>query len=64
MNIYTQVAIPGSIDHLVGELREKYHRPLPTADRRPPTADLLISDSYDELMEDVVDVRDRRPSAG
>ena len=51
MNIYTQVAIPGSIDHLVDELREKYNRPL-------PAADLLTSDSYDGLMEDVVDVKD------
>ena len=51
MNVFTQVAIPGSIDHLVDELREKYSRPL-------PAADLLISNSYDELMEDVVDVKD------
>ena len=51
MNIYTQVTIPGSIDHLVDELREKYNRPL-------PAADLLTSNSYDELMEDVVDVKD------
>jgi hypothetical protein len=51
MNIYTQVTIPGSIDHLVDELREKYNRPL-------PAADLLISNSYDELMEDVFDVKD------
>jgi len=51
MNIYTQIAIPGSIDHLVDELREKYNRPL-------PAADLLISNSYDQLMEDVVDVKD------
>jgi hypothetical protein len=51
MNIYAQVAIPGSIDHLVDELREKYNRPL-------PAADLLISNSYDELMEGVVDVKD------
>jgi hypothetical protein len=51
MNVYTQVAIPGSIDHLVDELREKYNRPL-------PGADLLIGNSYDELMEDVVDVKD------
>ena len=51
LNVYTQVAIPGSIDHLVDELREKYNRPL-------PGADLLISNSYDELMEDVVDVKD------
>ena len=51
LNVYTQVAIPGSIDHLVDELREKYNRPL-------PAADLLISNSFDELMEDVVDVKD------
>ena len=51
MNVYTQVAIPGSIDHLVDELREKYNRPL-------PGADLMTSNSYDELMEDVVDVKD------
>jgi hypothetical protein len=51
MNVYTQVAIPGSIDHLVDELREKYNRPL-------PGADLLTSNSYEELMEDVVDVKD------
>jgi hypothetical protein len=29
MNIYTQVGIPGSIDHLVDELKDKYARPLP-----------------------------------
>ncbi len=51
LKMYTQIAIPGSIDHLVDELREKYHRPL-------PAADLLISNSYDELMDDVVDVKD------
>jgi hypothetical protein len=51
INTYTQVAIPGSIDHLVDELREKHDRPL-------PAADLLISNSYDALMEDVVDVKD------
>jgi len=51
INTYTQVAVPGSIDHLVDELREKYNRPL-------PAADLLTSDSYNGLMEDVVDVKD------
>jgi hypothetical protein len=51
LNVYTQVAIPGSIDHLVDELRVKYNRPL-------PAADLLITNSYDELMADVVDVKD------
>ncbi len=50
-NIYTQIAIPGSFDHLIDELRNKYGRPL-------PAADLLISNSYSELMQDVVDVKD------
>jgi hypothetical protein len=51
MKIYTQVGIPGSIDHLVDELRDKYGRPL-------PAADLIIANSYDELMADVIDVKD------
>jgi hypothetical protein len=51
MNVYTQVSIPGSIDHLVDELKDKYARPL-------PAADLLITNSYDELMANVVDVKD------
>jgi hypothetical protein len=50
-NSYTQVDIPGTIEHLVDELREKYHRPL-------PAADLLLSNSYDELMQDVTDAKD------
>ena len=50
-HLYTQVDIPGSIEHLVDELREKYHRPL-------PAADLLLSDSYDELIQDVTDAKD------
>ena len=51
MNIYTQVGIPGSIDHLVDELKDKYARPM-------PAADLLIANSYNELMANVVDVKD------
>jgi hypothetical protein len=51
MNVYTQVGIPGSVDHLVDELKDKYARPL-------PAADLLITDSYNELMANVVDVKD------
>jgi len=51
MNVYAQASIPGSIDHLVDELREKYHRPL-------PAADLLVSDSYGALMANVTDVKD------
>jgi hypothetical protein len=50
-NIYTQVDIPGSIDHLVDELKDKYNRPL-------PAADLLLTNAYDELMSGVVDVKD------
>jgi len=50
-NIHTQVDIPGSIDHLVDELKDKYNRPL-------PAADLLLTNAYDELMSGVVDVKD------
>ena len=50
-NLYTQVAIPGTIDNLIDELREKYNRPL-------PAADLLLSDPYDVLMLDVTDTKD------
>ena len=50
-NIYTQLEVPGTIDHLIGELKNTYNRPL-------PAADLLLSSSYDELMHDVTDVKD------
>jgi hypothetical protein len=50
-NLYTQVEIPGSIDHLIDELRNTYHRPL-------PAADLLLSSPYEVLMADVVDIKD------
>ena len=50
-NLYTQVDIPGTLDHLVDELRDKYQRPV-------PGADLLLSNVYDELMRDVTDVKD------
>lgn len=49
-NIYAQVDIPGTIDHLVDELKDKYHRPL-------PAADLLLSNVYDQLMPEVLDVK-------
>jgi hypothetical protein len=51
LNLYTQLEVPGTIDHLVDELRDTYKRPL-------PAADLLLSNSYDALMADVVDVKD------
>ncbi len=50
LNLYAQQEVPGSIDHLVDELR-KHNRPL-------PAADLLLADSYEALMLDVVDVKD------
>ena len=50
-NAYTQVEIPGSIDNLVDELRDKYGRPL-------PAADLLMSNPYDALMGEVTDSKD------
>jgi len=31
-NLYAQVEVPGTIDHLIDELRDKYHRPVPGAD--------------------------------
>jgi hypothetical protein len=50
-NLYTQAEVPGTVAHLVDELRDKLHRPL-------PAADLLLPNVYDELMRDVVDVKD------
>ena len=50
-NLYTQVEVPGTIDHLVDELRDTYGRPL-------PAADLLMSNAYDELISEVTDVKD------
>ncbi|MEO1089567.1 MAG: DUF2092 domain-containing protein [Pseudomonadota bacterium] len=50
-NVYTQIELPGTIDHLVDELRENYGRPL-------PAADLIMSDPYEGLMSEVVDVKD------
>lgn len=50
-NLYTQLEVPGTIDHLINKLKNKYNRPL-------PAADLLLSNSYDELMRDVIDIKD------
>ena len=51
LNLYTQLDVPGTIDHLVDELRFTYNRPV-------PGADLVLSNSYDELMAYVIDVKD------
>ncbi len=50
-NIYAQIDAPGTVDHLIDELRDKYGMPL-------PAADLLMSNVYDELMAEVVDTKD------
>ena len=46
-NVYAQVATPGSVDKLVDQLRDRYGIEM-------PGGDLLLSNIYDELMEDVV----------
>ena len=50
-NLYVQIDAPGTIEHLIDELRDKFHKPL-------PGADLLLQNVYDVLMADVIDVKD------
>jgi hypothetical protein len=50
-NQYATVDIPGSVEHLTAELRDKYHRPL-------PAADLLGPNVYAAMMPNVTDVKD------
>ncbi len=50
-NLYAQVEIPGTIDHLIDQLRVKYHKTL-------PAADLLMTNIYDQLMPAVIDIKD------
>jgi hypothetical protein len=50
-NAYAQVEIPGTLDHLIDELHDTYHRPV-------PGADLLLSNVYDQLMPKVTDAKD------
>jgi len=51
LNVYAQAEVPGTIDYLLDELRDKFHRPL-------PAADLLMSDPYSQLMPLVTDIKD------
>lgn len=51
LNTYAQADVPGTVDHLIDELKVKHNRPL-------PAADLLLSNPYDLLMQDVIDVKD------
>jgi hypothetical protein len=50
-NQYVQADVPGTVDHLVDVLRDKFRRPL-------PGADLLMADVYQQLMPLVVNVKD------
>ena len=50
-NLYAEAEAPGTIDHFIDELRDKYHRPV-------PAADLLRSNPYSELMPLVVSTKD------
>ena len=51
LNRYAQIEVPGSIDQLLTKLQDKYNRPM-------PAADLLMSNSYEQLMDGVTDVQD------
>lgn len=50
-NVYAQVEAPGTIDQMVDEIRDKHHKSI-------PGADLLLSNVYDALMPDVIEVKD------
>jgi hypothetical protein len=50
-NLYLQADAPATIDQLVNDLQEKFHRPM-------PAADLLLTNSYDELTSGVTDIKD------
>ncbi|PZF76450.1 hypothetical protein DK847_14610 [Aestuariivirga litoralis] len=49
LNLYAQIPLAGDLDHLIDELRDKYGRPL-------PAADLLKSDSYEQIMSGATDI--------
>lgn len=51
MNRYTQVELPGTLEHLVDAMRDKLGKPV-------PGGDLLLPDAYDKLMEGVTNVKD------
>ncbi len=50
-NAYMQAEVTGTVDSVIDQLRDKFHRQL-------PGADLLGSNVYDALMADVTDVKD------
>jgi hypothetical protein len=50
-NAYIQAEVPGTVDNLIDQMRDRFQRQL-------PGADLLIQNVYDVLMTDVTDVKD------
>jgi hypothetical protein len=50
-NVFAQFDFPGSVDQLIGMLRDKYSV-------AAPGGDLLLSRSFDEMMSDVIDAKD------
>ena len=50
-NSYIRLEIPGTVDNLIDQLREKYGAVL-------PFADLLLSNPYNALMDGVVEAKD------
>src|SRR5450432_4786684 len=50
-NVFAQFDSPGSVDQLIGMLRDKYSV-------AAPGGDLLLSRSFDEMMMDVIDAKD------
>ncbi|MFL6735369.1 MAG: DUF2092 domain-containing protein, partial [Sphingomicrobium sp.] len=50
-NAYVQAAVPGTIDNLITQLRDRFKRQI-------PGADLLAQNVYGELTGDVTDVKD------
>jgi len=49
--VYVQEEVPGTIDQLVDELRNKFQRPV-------PAADLLMSDVYNQIMPLATNTKD------
>ncbi len=50
-NAYVQAEVPGTIDNLINQLRDRFQRQI-------PGADLLLQNVYGELTGDVTDVKD------
>jgi hypothetical protein len=50
-NQYAKVDMPGTIDQMAAQLRDKYDRPL-------PAADLLSGNVFETMMDGVTDVKD------